>query len=274
MTGIQEGMTARQVADTLMNNFSEVSAEVDSTKAMVAAEEARATAKEDALAKAIAQNVGDIKSLQSYKADKTELRTEEERAKSKEAELQSQIERNSNAIREIAEATGKKKDVVEVYSDTRTKPSSVFLNSSDGGWKLKNQYGEGLFFNVISPTGGDSNVAKIDASGNMTISGSLSQRSDETLKSVLSFVPNVTIDDIANAPICYFHWKDVEDDVQHIGTIAQYWKNIVPECVRGEEGDMTMDYATLGLVSAIVNAREIVRLRKILKEKGYDTDEE
>lgn len=42
MTGIQEGMTAREVANALMNNFSEVSAEADRAKTMAAAEEARA----------------------------------------------------------------------------------------------------------------------------------------------------------------------------------------------------------------------------------------
>lgn len=108
----------------------------------------------------------------------------------------------------------------------------------------------------------------------VTVDGTVSQSSDINKKDVISYETSIKVEDVANAPIAYYKWKDKEEDTRHLGTIAQYWRGIAPECVRGKEGNMSLDCSTLALVSAIVDAREIVRLKKLLKEKGYDTDEE
>lgn len=108
----------------------------------------------------------------------------------------------------------------------------------------------------------------------MQVKGTVVQSSDERLKDILSNEPKFGVDEIAKAPVVYFNWLNKIDAKEHLGTIAQYWKEIAPECVSGKDGNMSLDYSTLGLVSAIVNAREIVRLKELLKEKGYDTDEE
>jgi hypothetical protein len=112
----------------------------------------------------------------------------------------------------------------------------------------------------------------LNTNGDLSISGRLTQSSDETLKNILAYNVDMKVRDIANAPVCYFTWRDRVSDRQ-IGTIAQYWKLITPECVLGEEGRMSMDYSTLGLVSSIINAREIIKhedeieaLKKRVKE--------
>lgn len=87
MTGIQEGMTAAQVSEVLMNNFSEVSAEADRAKTMAAAEETRAKGVEQGLTEAVAQNAGEIIALKGNSATKAELDAEAERAQAAEQTL-------------------------------------------------------------------------------------------------------------------------------------------------------------------------------------------
>ena len=83
---------------------------------------------------------------------------------------------------------------------------------------------------------------------------SYQQGSDATLKNVIGDV-DLTVREIANAPAVEFTWK--RDGRKDVGTIAQYWKDVLPEVVSGEEGSMGMNYATLGVVSAIVLARSM-----------------
>ena len=80
------------------------------------------------------------------------------------------------------------------------------------------------------------------------------QSSDATLKNVIGDV-DLTVREIANAPAVEFTWK--RDGRKDVGTIAQYWKDVLPEVVSGEEGSMGMNYATLGVVSSIVLARSM-----------------
>ena len=92
----------------------------------------------------------------------------------------------------------------------------------------------------------------------LQVKGTVVQSSDATLKDILSTEPRFGVKEIANAPLVYFNWLHRKDTKQHLGSIAQYWNVVTPECVRGNEGNMSMDYATLGLVSGIINARKIV----------------
>lgn len=163
-------------------------------------------------------------------------------------------------------------DTIIAYAPDRSTYATFLLNTaSDGGWMLR-KVSTGLCTYSISPTGGETCQMELTTSGNLTIAGSLSQRSDETLKDILSYEPKFGVNDIANAPIYYFSWKDRKDEVQHLGTIAQYWKEITPECVRGDEGNMSMDYSTIGLISSIINAREVVRHEDDIKVLNTKVD--
>ena len=83
---------------------------------------------------------------------------------------------------------------------------------------------------------------------------SVSQSSDATLKNILGNV-ELTTSQIANAPAVNFTWKN--GGAKDVGTIAQYWKNVLPEVVIGEEGSYGLNYATLGVVLSIILARNI-----------------
>lgn len=83
---------------------------------------------------------------------------------------------------------------------------------------------------------------------------SYDQSSDATLKDVVGDT-SLTLSQIANAPAVSFTWK--YNGKKDVGTLAQYWKDVLPEIVSGEEGNMGMNYAALGVVSSIILARNI-----------------
>jgi hypothetical protein len=100
---------------------------------------------------------------------------------------------------------------------------------------------------------------------NFLAEGSVTALSDERLKEILHPV-GIRIEDIANAPIVAFRWKDGDGEV-HIGSIAQHWQKIVPELTPTDnDGRMSMDYATIALMSAVSLARKVEELEKKIEE--------
>lgn len=109
--------------------------------------------------------------------------------------------------------------------------------------------------------------SKLSLSGG-TLTGDLHapafyQTSDATKKDIIGNVI-LSIQDIANAPSIRFVWKHSEGSV-NIGTIAQYWKNILPEVIRGEEGTYSVDYATLATVNSIQLAKKVVEQEETIQ---------
>ena len=102
----------------------------------------------------------------------------------------------------------------------------------------------------------------VEVVGNVSVGGSVTQNSDETLKDKVSDV-TITAEQIAEAPAIIYTWKDsTKNKDLHAGTIAQYWQNILPEVVSITNGDkLSMDYPSLGVVNSIILAKEIVSLK-------------
>lgn len=82
------------------------------------------------------------------------------------------------------------------------------------------------------------------------------QSSDALKKNIISDI-SLNIEDIANAPSVKFTWKH-DSSQQAVGTIAQYWKEILPEIVKGEEGNYSVDYATLATINSISLAKKVI----------------
>ena len=100
---------------------------------------------------------------------------------------------------------------------------------------------------------------------NFLAEGAVTALSDERLKDVLHHV-GIRIEDIAKAPIVAFRWKDGDGKV-HLGSIAQYWQKIVPELTpEDNDGRLSMDYATIALMSAVSLARKVEELEKRIEE--------
>lgn len=96
------------------------------------------------------------------------------------------------------------------------------------------------------------------------VSNYLSSSSDATKKDVIGDV-ELDVSQIANAPVVRFTWKE-GDDKEHVGTIAQYWQKVLPEVVIGEEGNLKMDYASLGVVNSIVLAKKVEEQEAVIND--------
>jgi hypothetical protein len=111
---------------------------------------------------------------------------------------------------------------------------------------------------------GNDDVFKVTATGNVIAAGDVTATSDMRYKEVIS---DVIIDPakISNAPLFVFKWKDKTDTATHIGTSAQYWKEVLPELVVGDD-KLSLNYATLGTTIGIVNSKRIDELEKENRE--------
>lgn len=104
----------------------------------------------------------------------------------------------------------------------------------------------------------------VTVGSNLIVSGDTASGSDIRFKDVIDH-KTIRIEDIANAPLFTFKWNDREDDTIHMGSSAQYWDTITPQLVSGEEFK-TLNYAGLGVAMGISLAKEVVALRKEVKE--------
>lgn len=91
--------------------------------------------------------------------------------------------------------------------------------------------------------------------------------SDERLKDIIDYDAVPHIDDIAKAPAIHFTWKNKRDEKIHVGTIAQYWQKITPECVhQSRRRFLTVNYDVIALVNTIALAREVNALKHEIAE--------
>lgn len=107
--------------------------------------------------------------------------------------------------------------------------------------------------------------------GNQSINGTFTATafyasSDLRLKNILTR-PNYSAEQLASLPLVKYTWKDKENDSIHLGSIAQNAEEDFAELVQTDDkGYKSLDYATLGAIGVISLAREIVELRKEIKE--------
>ncbi len=92
--------------------------------------------------------------------------------------------------------------------------------------------------------------------------------SDIRLKNIIENT-SIPLTAIANSPLFKFTWKNKDiDNKEHIGSSAQYWKDIVPDVVNEEKdeiGTLSLQYDVLALASAKTLAQEILELKEQIK---------
>ena len=114
-----------------------------------------------------------------------------------------------------------------------------------------------LTFNV-----GQLYVSAASFSGNVPYTGS----SDIRRKNVVSQL-DTSIENIANAPIFNFTWKDGKSESVFIGTSAQHWQTIFPNAVKElKDGSLGLDYSGTAMAAAVIIARRVVELEKEIAE--------
>lgn len=106
---------------------------------------------------------------------------------------------------------------------------------------------------------------KLHVEGNIKATGTVTQGSDIRFKDVIED-KTIKIDDLANAPLFTFKWNDGrEDDNIHLGTSAQYWEDVAPWLVRGEDFK-TLDYTTGAMAGVISLAKKLVEQENRIRE--------
>lgn len=131
-------------------------------------------------------------------------------------------------------------------------------------------FGSPILFHVGNAYA-DTNIAmRIAPDGDVEINNNLIVKGDQATGSDIRF-KNVIEDNvldvkrIAEAPLFTFKWNDRNDDSIHLGSSAQYWENVCPWLVSGEDFK-TLNYATLGVAMGISLAKKTVNHEERIKE--------
>lgn len=106
---------------------------------------------------------------------------------------------------------------------------------------------------------GVSNSIRIDSVGNLLNPGGITMYSDIRKKTKLQDV-ELSLQQIADAPLIEHYYTSDEKRTTHVGSIAQYWASMNDWfCKLDGEGYYTMEIQNAALASAISIARELVK---------------
>jgi hypothetical protein len=105
--------------------------------------------------------------------------------------------------------------------------------------------------NVYFRNSGGSNVANIDNSGNLGVSGQVTASSDVRLKKNITTIDNA-LDKVLNLRGVEFDYK--ENDVHSIGVIAQEVEEVLPDLVHTDEEDNFKSVAYGNLTAVLIEA--------------------
>ena len=135
----------------------------------------------------------------------------------------------------------------------------------------------GTFYFVANngASGATLNVGNLYSQGYVT--ALVATTSDERAKDIIDKVLPLTIEQIADAPAVRFTWKDKSlTQKPQVGSIAQYWQNVLPEAVLenvGEKDTLSLQYGVAAMICAITTAREVVRLKKRVSELEKEVEQ-
>lgn len=123
-------------------------------------------------------------------------------------------------------------------------------------------------------------MLSIDISGNVLSQGGITMYSDIRKKTKLQDV-ELTLQQIAEAPLIEHYYNSDINKTTHVGSIAQYWAGINDWfCKLDSEGFYTMEIQNAALASAISIARELVKYEsktdrkiRLLKQRVKELEE-
>ena len=95
------------------------------------------------------------------------------------------------------------------------------------------------------------------ASGDILVTGGITMYSDTRKKTILNQV-ELSLQQIANAPLIEHYYNSDQNKTTHVGSIAQYWYGMNDWfCKKDSEGFLTMEIQNCALASAISIARHL-----------------
>ena len=140
-----------------------------------------------------------------------------------------------------------------------------FIYSSTDMWQISARFmqanaAENNRINLYHYNGSTWNkTVQVTTSGNMTVLGGITMYSDARKKTILNQV-ELSLKQIANAPLIEHYYNSDQEKTTHVGSIAQYWYGMNDWfCKEDSEGFLTMEIQNCALASAISIARELDR---------------
>lgn len=120
----------------------------------------------------------------------------------------------------------------------------------------------------------------ITINGNLLSSGGITMYSDQRKKTILNHV-ELSLKQIADAPLIEHYYNSDQDKTTHVGSIAQYWAQINDWfCKLDAEGFYTMEIQNCALASAISIARHLKKYEsktdkkiRILKKRVQELED-
>lgn len=149
--------------------------------------------------------------------------------------------------------------------------------NADGNFYVGRRTGESAGYSSTT----DSYKFRLDGSGNGLFYGGVTMYSDQRKKTILNHV-ELSLKQIADAPLIEHYYNSDESKTTHVGSIAQYWAKMNDWfCKLDSEGFYTMEIQNAALASAISIARELDRYEtktdkdiKKLKKRICELEEE
>lgn len=114
-------------------------------------------------------------------------------------------------------------------------------------------------------------------SSGISYASSHNNTSDARQKDIIEYNPQIDLPTLASAPIVRFMWKDGDDSLTHLGTIAQYWETTDMQDVVTRNDYLSMDYSAAALVGVITLARTAMSHEdeiRVLKERITELENE
>lgn len=99
---------------------------------------------------------------------------------------------------------------------------------------------------------------KLHVAGKIYCTGGFAFLSDKRMKNVIDRQVQLTVDQIADAPLIYYTLKGDKDKRVQLGSVAQYWKTVLPETVQTDKsGTLSMQYDVQAHTAVVVLARKV-----------------
>lgn len=138
-------------------------------------------------------------------------------------------------------------------------PTDFIMGSGNYAWSITSRNStEGHLLGFYSALSGQY-AMKIYKEGNVLVTGGITMYSDKRKKTILNHV-ELSLKQIANAPLIEHYYNTDEKRTTHVGSIAQYWYGLNDWfCKEDSEGFLTMEIQNAALASAISIARELDR---------------